>query len=376
VSAAPEAPPGLHEVRRRRCRNFSTISDSVERAAVLAELAPLLPAPLLADVLATYPHDIPRSLAQELIDRHAYPRRRSFVALLNWHLKAGTRHTPRDRLGISWTDEEFATACGARNSAEVRRWRTGKTKPQDLSVIESALFGSNRNLEMWKVDLRAAYDSWPYILPLADKPNQPYDTAARVRREEAIKAAERRQRPAAYRFTIRDEKIDLSPEQPDPEDPSFARDTYQELVTKAQELRERLRRTNSAHRPCGSIERLLLALNGGFENLRPGVLMSRVRSIEADQAAFDSEDARGELFADALAMMSDTVQTARDLMSVFPVVRRIEAERLALDLDRRADTVPTIQGDMLIIAEAAATQSKAVTDIVPTAPPCVREVAA
>jgi hypothetical protein len=164
------------------------------------------------------------------------------------------------------------------------------------------------------------------------------------------------QQPAAYRFRFQDEKVDVLPEPPEPEDRDFAFDTYQDLLTKAQELHDRLRGTNSARRVCSSVERLLTALGSRFDDLRPGLLLSRSRSLEADRAAFGDE-----LFADAIAMMDDTLQTLRDLLAAFPIVRRIEAEGLALHLDRSADAIPTIQAEMGAITTAAV-QSGIVTE--------------
>jgi hypothetical protein len=163
-------------------------------------------------------------------------------------------------------------------------------------------------------------------------------------------------KPSAYRFELRGGKIDILPEPPEPEDRGFAFDTYQELVAKARELHERLKGTNSARRVCNSVERLLTALGTQFDDLHPGVLLSRSRSIEADRTAFGDE-----LFPDTIAMMDDTLQTLRDLLAAFPIVRRIEAERLALDLDRNADAIPTIREQMDAI-KAAAAQSGAVTE--------------
>jgi hypothetical protein len=168
------------------------------------------------------------------------------------------------------------------------------------------------------------------------------------------------QRPAAYRFELRDGKIDVLPEPPEPEDRGFALDTYQELAAKARELHKRLKGGNSARRVCDSIGRLLTTLDARFDDLRPGVLLSRARSIEADRAAFSSDDLRGELFPDAVAMIDDVLQTLRDLLAAFPTVRRIEAERLALDLDRNADAVPTIR-ELMDAIQSAAARSEAVT---------------
>ncbi|MDR3533423.1 MAG: hypothetical protein P4L90_23055 [Rhodopila sp.] len=175
--------------------------------------------------------------------------------------------------------------------------------------------------------------------------------------EEEGNAAE--QRPAAFQFSIQGPTIDLLAEPLEAQDPDFARDTYKELLAKARDLRERLRKTNSADRAGKSIDRLLAALTGGFDALRPGVLLSRLRSIEADRKAFGTVEARNELFADAFAMIDDMLETARDLVSVFPIVRRIEAERLALDLDRNAEALPLIRQQIAMIAEAAETSGRA-----------------
>jgi hypothetical protein len=159
-------------------------------------------------------------------------------------------------------------------------------------------------------------------------------------REERKKPRKRRapksveQRPAAYRFTSTDGRIGVLPEPPEPLDRLLAVDTQQELLRKARQLLVRLRGSNSAQRVCDSVQGLLGALDVSFDELRPGLLLSRVRSLEADGSAFDTEDARAELFPDAFAGVADVVQTARDLLGVFPEVRRIEVERLALDLHR------------------------------------------
>lgn len=169
------------------------------------------------------------------------------------------------------------------------------------------------------------------------------------------------QRPAAYRFGIRGGKLDVVPEPPEPEDRQFAVDTYEELIAKARELLDRLKRTNSPARVCNSVERLLSALGTNFDELRPGLLLSRARSIEADRTAFATDEARGELFADAFAMMEDMLQTLRDSLATFPYVRRIEAERLALDLDRNPEAVPVVHERMEEVQQSAK-QSGAATE--------------
>jgi len=172
------------------------------------------------------------------------------------------------------------------------------------------------------------------------------------------------QRPAAYRFTSTGEKIDVLAEPPQPLERGFAEDSRQELLGKARELYERLERSNCPRRVCNTVQALIAAVGVEFNDLRPGVLLSRVRSIEADRSAFDTEEVRGELFADAFAMIDDTLQTARDLMAAFPIVRQIEAERLALDLDRHPDAIPAIAQQAQEIQSAAEKSGAATEDAI------------
>jgi hypothetical protein len=181
-------------------------------------------------------------------------------------------------------------------------------------------------------------------------PKEPLDLDA------GILAASTEQRPAAYRFELRYGKIDVLPEAPEPEDREFALDTYAELTAKVRELYERVKATNSAPSVVNNVERLLTALGTQFDDLRPGVLLSRSRSLEADRAALGDE-----LLPDIIAMMDGTARTLRDLLALFPRVRRIEAEVLALDLDRIADAIPAIREQMAAI-KAAAEKSGAVTE--------------
>jgi hypothetical protein len=59
--------------------------------------------------------------------------------------------------------------------------------------------------------------------------------------------------------------------------------------------------------------------------------------------------------------MDDALQTLRDLLAAFPIVRHIEAEGLALQLDRHANAIPAVQQEMNAVKIAAA-RSGAVTE--------------
>jgi PTS system mannose-specific IIA component len=168
------------------------------------------------------------------------------------------------------------------------------------------------------------------------------------------------QRPAAFRFHQRQGLIDVAPEEPDLINADIARDLYEQLKEKALSLKSRLRQTNSDARSRNSVDRLLDALGNRLESVRAGILLSRSRSIEADRNAFSSDEARRELFPDAIAMMDDVLLSLQDLMAAYPLIRRIEAERLALAIQRDAQLIEAIQAETRII-KSEAESSDAVT---------------
>jgi class 3 adenylate cyclase len=179
---------------------------------------------------------------------------------------------------------------------------------------------------------------------------------SRFHQNEVDWEARAEQRPAAYRFGLRQDRVDVLPERFDTIDVAFAIETYEELGAKARALHERLKQTNSAQRVLRDVDRLLDSLGTTLEDVRPGVLLSRSRSIEAHRTAFEDE-----LFPDAIAMIDDALHSLRDLLAVFPIVRRIEVERLALDLDRSADKIAGIREEMDAV-NAAAAKSEAATE--------------
>jgi hypothetical protein len=169
-----------------------------------------------------------------------------------------------------------------------------------------------------------------------------------------------RQRPAAFRFRIQNAKIDALPEQPEVADLDVAKDLHAELVAKAGQLRSRLAKTNSDPRTQRSVERLLQALATRFEDVRPGILLSRSRSIEADRNAFDTEEGRREVFPEAVAMVDDVLLSLQDLLAIYPIVRKIEAERLALSIARDASLLDAVTSEADAI-KLEASESEVVT---------------
>ena len=89
----------------------------------------------------------------------SYPGDGSFHEILAWHLLNGTRpdSTP-GRTGRRWNNKEFGHAVGKSDRA-VRNWiNLRKGKPDDIGLIELALFGDNSDYDNWRRQLRVAYD--------------------------------------------------------------------------------------------------------------------------------------------------------------------------------------------------------------------------
>jgi hypothetical protein len=265
-----------------------------------------------------------------------YPVGANFARLLDYHLRVGTRpHISHPERGPEWTNTEFAKVS-LTTRATVRKWRRGDVRPRHITGILRALFGNSSMLLPMQLDLHEAWRK----LTLGNTTHVNLESAE--------------QRPAAYRFNVQDDKIDVLPEPPEPTDINIAQDILQELLNKARGLQERLSRTDSAERALNSVNGLLAALGTDFANLREGIILSRVRSIEADRYTYDTDEGRTELFPEAIALLDDTLRTAQDLLALFPKVRRIEAERIALELDRHPREIATIEQEMAAISQAAA----------------------
>lgn len=183
-------------------------------------------------------------------------------------------------------------------------------------------------------DIDQCFDSW-----LADQ-RISLDT---YRRESGSLESQIEQRPAAFQFTVTDGKLDALPESPDVFNNKFAGELYSELLDKATNVSVRLLRSNADPYVQRAIQRLVEALGKDFQEIRQGVLLSRSRTLDAIREAYDTEEARKELSPDLLAAIGDTSETLRDLLAMLPDVRKIEAERLAFEIQSSPYAVEAIQ---------------------------------
>jgi hypothetical protein len=141
-----------------------------------------------------------------------------------------------------------------------------------------------------------------------------------------------KQRPAAFQFQIVDDKIDALPDDARPIDPETARDFYDEAKRKGQDLKDRLQRTQADENIRAHVDLLLTRLGSSYADMRPGLMLSALRSLESDVRAYEGEEGRKELSAAHLSNVIDLADSVRDLCAIFPRSREIEAEAVSLAL--------------------------------------------
>lgn len=160
------------------------------------------------------------------------------------------------------------------------------------------------------------------------------------------------QRPAPHSFELRNGQIHATPVSAKPINSDAAEDMRSEIVDKANELHERLTRTQAPQRVLNTVDRLLASLGDNISDVKPGIFLSRSRSLEADLLQFQTEQARDEMATDALSMMVDLGACVDDLKGMLPSVADIEAHRIALKLaDGAANEALNFALEIIDIAE-------------------------
>jgi Leucine-rich repeat (LRR) protein len=149
---------------------------------------------------------------------------------------------------------------------------------------------------------------------------------------DAETAAALEQRPATFSFPYANGRFRARAQISAPADLPLAADIYAELKAKALEAKIRLTRSNAPKRVKDTIDRLIVDLGASVEDVAPGKLLMRSRSLDADVAAYDTPEARREIAEDALAQVIDVATSVADLKGCYPALTRLEAARVAQDL--------------------------------------------
>jgi hypothetical protein len=212
------------------------------------------------------------------------------------------------------------------------------------AIEDTAEFGGEEEPLVRKYDLARGRSSQEIINISAPSEN----ADARIDTEAVEQIA------AAFRFGIQDNKIDALPENLETLDRAMSQDTYEELVAKAQVLDARLKRSNADPYAGFVVERLLQSLGTRYDDVKPGVALSRLRSIESIISSFDTQEGRAALFPDAIAMFTDLHLSGQDFLATFPNVRRIERERIAAGLEKDPAVIDKALEETEAIHSAAA----------------------
>jgi hypothetical protein len=209
-------------------------------------------------------------------------------------------------------------------------------------------------LEIWEQSHVAA-SSWIYeeLQKLEQKNTNPDDGA--ISDHELVD-----QSPAPTSFRIVGDKIDAEPETAASIDETIAAAFYDEAKRKAHELRERLERAQADKRLQANLALLEARLGASLADVSVGRLLLSLYSLERDFSVYNSEDGRKEHSLELIAALGDAAGAVRDFVSLYPKVRLIEAEALALRIVQQPETQDEIaeQGRRAI---AAARESPLVT---------------
>ena len=141
-----------------------------------------------------------------------------------------------------------------------------------------------------------------------------------------------KQQAGPFSFRVVDGRIVVAPEDAEPVDDEVVRDFYNEAKRKAAELKARLQRAQADAILLNDLARLERYLGESPADLRPGLLLSILRSLESDHRAYDTEEGRKEHSPDLLAMLGDVAGSVRDLAYAFPKTREIIANQIATEL--------------------------------------------
>jgi hypothetical protein len=169
-----------------------------------------------------------------------------------------------------------------------------------------------------------------------------------------------KQKAAPFAFRVVNGKIDVAPEDAVSIDEQVARDFHAEARRKAAELKERLARAQADKRLQDSLARLEQYLGQNVEDIRPGLILSALRSLESDHRAYDTEEGRKEHAPELLAMLDDLAGSVRDLAAAYPKTREIIANQFALDLEEKPASLEKLEAASDKLADAAEKHPKIV----------------
>ncbi|VAW23073.1 hypothetical protein MNBD_ALPHA12-1476, partial [hydrothermal vent metagenome] len=139
--------------------------------------------------------------------------------------------------------------------------------------------------------------------------------------------------PAAFGFGIRGEKIIAYPQSGGEYHPELLEQILPLLLEKAKAYDCKIRaHGNSPENVRSNASNIVEAIESWAETPKPGVLLMRLRSLEADISAYDTLAGRDELYPHAIAAMLDLKSSIDDFLGMDPFVQKIQANAMALEI--------------------------------------------
>jgi hypothetical protein len=167
-------------------------------------------------------------------------------------------------------------------------------------------------------------------------------------------------------LSLKEGQIDVSEMETFPEsaislDPDSTQDLAKEVLRKARAFHAQVHRTNIDRSVLSEIDVLINRLENA--PVRPGLILSSLRSLEATESAYNSEDGREQLSPYALKLIFDLCTTLRDLAATFPRSREIEAEAVSLQLPLdKIDEIRFLAADIVSQIESSDAATQAAKD--------------
>lgn len=162
------------------------------------------------------------------------------------------------------------------------------------------------------------------------------------------------QRPAPFQFAWKDDKLVANATIGSPLDTPFVSEMLSELRKKCLAAREKL---VGNHADGGTIEAVAAfeeVIADSAAQIRVGVLLMRFRTLESEARSYQGSSAHER---SVRATISDLAASAEDLLTQFPAIRQIDAQREALRFQADAADLIMFQTYLSEIATAAANSS-------------------
>lgn len=169
--------------------------------------------------------------------------------------------------------------------------------------------------------------------------------------ENKEQSASLEQRPAPFQFAWENEKLIARATTGSPLDSDFVGDMLVELRKKCTSARERLVENHADEGTTDAIAAFEEAIGPNAPDIRVGILLMRFRALEAESRSYSESPARER---GVRSTILDLVASAEDLLTQFPAIRQIDAQREALRFQADANTLIAFQTHVTAIAAAAA----------------------